>query len=122
MDFEIFKKHIERIQQTEEKEEILSKCIEDNLATSTRCIIDISGDVIVSVIELLADYYDCYYEIQGVSENDISWWLYSEDRILYINDEKLDLKKLWTLDLFTFDDVFVFAPGKELKPIAKSAL
>lgn len=94
MDFEIFKKHIERIQQTEEKEEILSKCIEDNLATSTRCIIDISGDVIVSVIELLADYYDCYYKIQGVSENDISWWLYSEDRILYINDEKLDLNKL----------------------------
>ena len=29
-----------------------------------------------------------------MSENDVSWWLYSEDRILYINDEKLDLNKL----------------------------
>ena len=70
MDFEIFKKHIERIQQTEEKEEILSKCIEDNLATSTRCIIDISGDVIVSVIELLADYYDCYYEVHTIHSHE----------------------------------------------------
>lgn len=94
MEFETFKKHIECIQKTEEKEDILSKCVEDNLATSTRCIVDISGDVIVSVIELLADYYDCYYEIQGMSENDISWWLYSEDRILYINDEEFNLSKL----------------------------
>lgn len=29
-----------------------------------------------------------------MSENDVSWWLYSEDRILYINDEKVDLNKL----------------------------
>ena len=59
MDFEIFKKHIERIQQTEEKEEILSKCIEDNLATSTRCIIDISGDVpyFVSMVFLSTTSY-----------------------------------------------------------------
>ena len=29
-----------------------------------------------------------------MSENDVSWWLDSEDRILYINDEKVDLNKL----------------------------
>ena len=29
-----------------------------------------------------------------MSENDVSWWFYSEDRILYINDEKVDLNKL----------------------------
>ena len=46
------------------------------------------------------------------------WGIKKEDfdlhNIYFEDDEKLDLKKLWTLDLFSFDDVFVFAPGKEL--------
>ena len=35
MEFEKFKKHIDRILNTREKEEKLSKCIEENLSTST---------------------------------------------------------------------------------------
>ena len=77
MEFEKFKKHIDRILNTREKEEKLSKCIEENLSTSTYCIVDLSSDVSSSVEELLADYYDCYFEILGKRENDISWWIYS---------------------------------------------
>lgn len=94
MNFKNFEKHIRRIIDTEKREEELSKCIEKNLSRSTYCIVDSSNEVVMSVIELLADYYDCYYEIQGVTENDISWWLYNENKFIYINNEKIDLKNL----------------------------
>lgn len=86
MNFKNFKKHIKRIIDTEKREE--------NLSRSTYCIVDSSNEVVMSVIELLADYYDCYYEIQGVTENDISWWLYNENKFLYIDNIKIDLKNL----------------------------
>lgn len=105
MEFEKFKKHIDRILNTREKEEKLSKCIEENLATLTYCIVDLSSEVCTSVEELLADYYDCYYEIQGKQENDISWWIYEdeENRKFYIqneddSEEEIDLrttKQFW---------------------------
>lgn len=105
MEFETFKKHIDRILLTREKEDKLSDCIEENLSSSTYCIVDIAGDVCTSVEELLADHYDCYYEIQGVKDNDISWWLYTEKehRKIHIKEkgkrEKIidlsTIEKLW---------------------------
>lgn len=98
MEFKIFEKHIQRIIETEKREEILSKCIEENLARSTYCIVDITNEVVMSVEELLADYYDCYFEVQGVRVNDISWWLENEDKIIYIDDKEInlnDLKDFW---------------------------
>lgn len=97
MKFEKFKKHITRIQNTYEKEEILSKCIEENLTTSTFCIVDICEDAISSVIELLADYYNCYFDVLRTTDNDISWWLYAEEKIVYINDEEVHLDDVYAL-------------------------
>ena len=97
MEFEKFKKHITRIQNTYEKEEILSKCIEENLTTSTFCIVDICEDAISSVIELLADYYNCYFDVLRTTDNDISWWLYAEEKIVYINDEEVHLDDIYAL-------------------------
>lgn len=86
MKFEIFKKHIDRIKLTQEREQELSKCIEKNLSTGTYCIVDICSDVTLSVVELLADYYKCHFEVQDYLDNDISWWLYEDvKKIIYTN-------------------------------------
>ena len=64
MEFEKFKRYIDVIKNTSEKEEALAKCIEQNLASNSFCIVDICSDVIASLVDLLATYYDCHYEIQ----------------------------------------------------------
>jgi hypothetical protein len=99
MEFEKFKKHIERIRSTHKREEELSKCIEKNLATSTYCIVDLSSEVEASVVELLADYYDCHFEIQEHLDNEISWWLYEDvEKKIYIkgngNEKEIDITNI----------------------------
>lgn len=102
MEFEKFKKYIESIEHTYEKEEAVSKCIEENLATNTFCIVNISEDVISSLEEMLADYYDCYYEILNHTENDISWWLNTEERIIYTKNEDGEEVELHLEDIYSF--------------------
>jgi len=103
MEFEKFKKYIDTINNTHEKQDLLSKCIEENLATNTYCIVDISTDVIASLIDLLADYYNCKYERDGVDDNDISWWLYEDvEKIIYIKDENGEEKEIPLFDTYSF--------------------
>jgi len=102
MEFEKFKKYIESIEHTYEKEEAVSKCIEENLATNTFCIVNISEEVISSLEEMLADYYDCYYEILNHTENDISWWLNAEERIIYTKNENGEETELHLEDVYAF--------------------
>jgi len=96
---------MDNITQTLEKEETLSSCIQNNLSTTTYCIVDISSAVITSLTDLLADYYDCWYEFDnGSRENDIEYWLYNDEKKIYITEkdgtEKIidisTIKKLWT--------------------------
>lgn len=118
MEFETFKKHIDRIQNTREKEEKLSDCIEENLASSTYCIVDIAGEVCTSVEELLADYYDCYYEIQGVKENDISWWLYEseEHRKIYIENKNGNKEEI---NLATIEDFWKYLEENRIRKMTE---
>lgn len=102
MKFEKFKKCIESIEHTYEKEETVSKCIEQNLATNTFCIVNISEEVISSLEEMLADYYDCYYEILNHTENDISWWLNAEERVVYIQNEDGKETEIHLEDVYAF--------------------
>lgn len=102
MKYKEFKKHIDRIKSTGEKEEELAQCIEKVLSTTTYCIVDLASEITVSVIELLADYYDCYFEIQGVKDNEISCWLYEDSKTVYIRENGVEkeidlssLKKFW---------------------------
>ena len=50
MEFVKFEKHINTIKNTLEKEKEVSDCIQKNLSTSTYCIVDISNEVIDSII------------------------------------------------------------------------
>lgn len=118
MEFETFKKHINRLLLTREKEEKLSDCIEENLASSTYCIVDIAGDVCTSVEELLADYYDCQYEILGHKDNDISWWVYedADKRKIYIKEEDGKEK---TIDLSTIEKFWKYLEENRKRKNAK---
>lgn len=118
MEFEKFKKHIDRLLLTREREEKLSDCIEENLSTSTYCIVDIAGDVCTSVEELLADHYDCYYEILGHKENDISWWVYedADKRKIYIKEKDGKEK---TIDLSTIEKFWEYLEENRKKKKAE---
>ena len=64
---------------------------------------DISEEVISSLVEILADYYDCYYEVLNHKDNDIAWWLYADEKIIYITDEKSGEKtELHLEDVYAF--------------------
>ena len=104
MEFEKFKKYIDTINNTHEKQDIISKCMEENLSTSTYCIVDICNDVIVSLIDLLAEYYNCKFERDGVVDNDISWWLYEDvEKVIYIVDHKKEKeRKIQVADVYAF--------------------
>ncbi len=102
MEFEKFKKCIDTINNTHEKQDLLSKCMEENLSTSTYCIVDICNDVIKILIDLLADYYDCNFEIQDVLDNDISWWLYEEvEKVIYVKENGKE-RKIPVPDTYSF--------------------
>lgn len=102
MEFEKFKKCIDTINNTHEKQDLLSKCIEENLSTSTYCIVDICNDIIKVLIDLLADYYNCNFEIQDVLDNDISWWLYEEvEKVIYVKENGKE-RKIPVPDTYSF--------------------
>ena len=102
MEFEKFKRYIDAINSTFEKEEALAKCIEQNLASNSFCIVDICSDVIASLVDLLATYYDCHYEIQEHLDNEISWWLYEDvEKIIYIKKNGKE-KKIPVPDIYSF--------------------
>lgn len=118
MEFKIFKKHIERVQNTIKKEEAVSKCIEEYLSSSTYCIVDISSEACTSVEELLADYYGCTYEILGRQENDISWWIYEEpeNRKFYIkNDDGTEEE----IDLSTVESLWQYLEKERKRKLAE---
>ena len=103
MEFDKFKNYIDVIKNTQEKQELLSKCIEQNLASNTYCIVDISGDVINALIQLLADYYNCNYEIQTHLDNEISWWLYEDvEKIIYEKDKDGNEIQIPVHDTYSF--------------------
>ena len=104
MEFVKFEKHINTIKNTLEKEKEVSDCIQKNLSTSTYCIVDISNEVIDSIIELLADYYDCYFDLLNSKSNDISWWLFeSVNKVITIIDHKKEKEeKIIVEDIHSF--------------------
>ena len=102
MNYYKFKKHINTIKNTLKKEKRVSDCIQKNLSTSTYCIVDICNDVIKILIDLLADYYDCNFEIQDVLDNDISWWLYEEvEKVIYVKENGKE-RKIPVPDTYSF--------------------
>ena len=58
--------------------------------------------LIASLVDLLATYYDCHYEIQEHLDNEISWWLYEDvEKIIYIKENGKE-KKIPVQDIYSF--------------------
>ena len=117
MEFVKFEKHINTIKKTLEKENEVSDCIQKYLSTSTYCIVDISNEVIDSIIELLADYYDCYFDLLNSKSNDISWWLFeSVNKVITIIDHKKEKeKKIIVEDIHSFWEYLEDSRNKKIK-------
>ena len=107
MTFEKFKAVMDTIIAFNEKRDKFSKFIEDEISTSTFCVVDFGLEVENALINLLADEFKCWYKFQdrdydwwnsttGI-ENDIEAWLYSisdEPKVITMNDTVYNIDSL----------------------------
>ena len=108
MSFEKFKVIMNIIIAFNEKRDKFSKFIEEEISTSTYCIVDFGSEVEEALINLLADEFNCWYSFQerrehdwwnstiGI-ENDIEAWLYSisdEPKVITINGVERNIDSL----------------------------
>lgn len=107
MPFEKFKAIMNTIQNFNNKRERFSKFIEEEISTSTYCIVDFGSEVESTLINLLADEFKCWYSFKdrdydwwndsfGI-ENDIEAWLYSitdDVKTITVNDKEVDITSL----------------------------
>lgn len=107
MSFEKFKAIMSVIIAFDEKRNKFSKFIEEEISTSTYCIVDFGSEVEGALINLLADEFKCWYKFQdrdydwwngaqGI-ENDIEAWLYSisdEPKTITVNNVERNIDSL----------------------------
>ena len=107
MSFEKFKAIMSTIIAFNEKRDKFSRFIEEEISTSTYCIVDFGCEVESALINLLADEFKCWYKFQdrdydwwngttGI-ENDIEAWLYSipdDVKTITMNDKEIDITSL----------------------------
>lgn len=86
--------------------DILLKQIINNMLKQGRKCLSVEDGCSVSIDSFKR------FECEGYN-----WGLKKEDYDLHFiwidEDEKFDLSKLWAIDLFPFDDVFIMCPGKD---------
>ena len=99
MPYEKFEKIMKTIINFSEKREKVGKFVEDELATSSFCIIDFGCDIETVLTNLLADEFKCWFgndaDNDGTctwwkkkhygTDNDIEYWLYGFD---FVKDSK----------------------------------
>ena len=116
MSFEKFKAIMNIIITFDEKRDRVSKFIEDEISTSTYCIVDFGSEVESALVNMLADEFKCWYAFQerdydwwnsttGI-ENDIEAWLYSifdEPKKITIDDKEIDVNSLESFYEFLVD-------------------
>ena len=71
MSFEKFKAIMNTIVTFNEKQDKFSKFIEEEIATSTFCVVDFGSEVESALINLLADEFNCWYSFK---DRDYDWW------------------------------------------------
>ena len=107
MSFGKFKAIMSTILNFDNKRERFSKFIEEEISTSTFCIVDFGSEVESALVNLLADEFNCWYSFKdrdydwwndsfGI-ENDIEAWLYNisdEPKVITVNDKEKDITSL----------------------------
>lgn len=107
MSFEKFKAIMTTIMTFDEKRDRFSKFIEEEISTSTYCIVDFGSEIESALISLLADEFKCWFAFQerefdwwnntnGI-DNDIENWLYSslsDKKVITVNDKEIDISSL----------------------------
>lgn len=107
MTFEKFRAIMNILIAFNEKRDKFSKFIEEEISTSTYCIVDFGSEVEGALINLLADEFKCWYAFQerdfdwwngalGI-ENDIEAWLYTisdEPKTITVNDVERNVDSL----------------------------
>ena len=106
MEFEEFKYLIEKVQESSKKRHEVSKFFESNLTTSSFVYFNFGEDLEAVIVNMLADYYKCWWTGDGTlpkdgtwysplsavyySNNDIEWWLYEDvdKKICYSDGRK----------------------------------
>lgn len=109
MSYGRFKKIMETIINYDKKIERISDFMEKEVAEDSYCFITLGRDVQTALINTLADEFNCWYSLSEKpishwwannknygSENDISWWLYTdpENRVIYIQGKEVRVKTL----------------------------
>ena len=115
MSFEKFKAIMNTIMTFDEKRDKFSKFIEEEISTSTYCIVDFGSTIEHALISLLADEFNCWYSFQFEHEeggklpkfdwwnsttgmeNDIEAWLYNisdEPRTITVNNIERNIDSL----------------------------
>ena len=107
MPFEKFKVIMNTIITFNEKRDKFSRFIEEEISTSTFCVVDFGCEVENALINLLADEFKCWYKFQDRDydwwndtsglENDIEAWLYDisdEPKVITMNDIEYNIDSL----------------------------
>ena len=116
MDFERFKHIMTVLQDFDEKRDKVSDFFESNLCTSSFCVFDFGCDIQSTLISMLADEFDCWYDtgtrylghegdknsewweskFNGWS-NDIEYWLYDappHNKNIIVNNVEISINTL----------------------------
>ena len=107
MSFDKFRYIMNVIIEFGKKRDRFSNFIEEEISTSTYCIVDFGNEVESTLINLLADEFKCWYSFKdrdydwwndsfGI-ENDIEAWLYNisdEPKIIEVNGKTVDIESL----------------------------
>lgn len=107
MSFDKFKYIMDILIDFGKKRDKFSNFIEEEISTSTFCVVDFGSEVESALINLLADEFNCWYSFKdrdydwwndsfGI-ENDIEAWLYNisdEPKTITVNDIERNIDSL----------------------------
>lgn len=108
MTFEKFKAIMNTIIAFDKKRDKFSSFIEEEIATSTFCLVDFGSEIESTLVNLLADEFKCWYSFGDREdfdwwnstlsiENDIEAWLYcisEEPKIITVNGVEKNIDSL----------------------------
>ena len=78
MPFEKFENIMNTIIEFDKKRNRISDFIEKEISTSTYCVVDVGSEVETTLINLLADEFNCWYGKESKEDGSCNWWTYNK--------------------------------------------